>query len=205
MEIYFLTMTILTNFTFDINLVSCGILGGSTIFIVGSIIKNIWFTEDSSSINTIEPGLETPTTDTGIDTIRALSTNNPSPTIFRFQPDQLREIQSITDQLTHIDSSSTVNLHTSSRIIESWNNGVHTIVYPNSNVRVIENNINLIDLYNSGRLDQLSNTVWATTNNTSSIFTNSSPLLTNITEGVVNNAHVLTSNAELLGCAFPYF
>lgn len=65
----------------------------------------------------------------------------------------------------------------------------------------------IMDLYNSGRLEQLSNTVWASSSHTSSMIENvvASSMIENVTDIAVTNAHVLTSNASLLGCAFPYF
>ena len=69
-------MMLFNNFTLDINYISYGVFGISTCFIVGSIIKNIWFYPSDTQLT-----LETPTTDTGMDTIRALtsSTAQPSP------------------------------------------------------------------------------------------------------------------------------
>jgi hypothetical protein len=143
----------------SVNTASCIFLGGVTGFIVGSIIKNIWFT-DSPVYNYIE----TPTTDTGVDTFRALSSNIPSPTVHLFTGDELRTIQSVADDLAHFNSSSTINLQTSSKILETWEDGKHTIFYPNYNVTITETVTNATDLINTGRLDQLSNVAWASAN-----------------------------------------
>lgn len=89
-------MTLLTNlfnnFNLDFNTLSIGVIGGLTCFIGGIIVKNIWFT--NSSVNTT---VETPTIDSGMDTIRALSANinNPSPTLHHLTQDQLKSIQTV--------------------------------------------------------------------------------------------------------------
>lgn len=116
-------MMTLFNYTLDPNILSYGLLGGLTLFIGGSIIKNIWFTD--SNVDTI---IETPTTDTGVDTIRALSAdiNNPSPTLHYFTPEQLSTIQSSTDLNEWITNNNLVDV------------GVQT-----------EDQINLIDLLDS--------------------------------------------------------
>jgi len=177
-----LVTNLLNNLNLDFNSLSIGLLGGITCFIGGSIIKNIWFTD--LSVNTT---LETPTTESGVDTIRALSSNIPSPTVYfntqgepqvyHLTRDNLRSIQSVADQLANLNSSSTLNLHSSSRILESWDSGTHTVLYPEFNVEIIERTVNATDLLDAGKFDQLSNIVWANTQNSADILTSTAQLL----------------------------
>ena len=172
--------TNILNVNLDLSTLSFGVAGGLTCFIIGLTIKNIWFTNKSINSPTI---IETPTTDTGIDTIRALESNIPSPTtigepnVYQFTADQLRSMQSMGDQLANLNSSSTLNIHSSSRILESWDSGTHTILYPDLNVQMVENTTNLMDLVNAGRLDQLNNVFWASTPNTLDIINTTSQVL----------------------------
>jgi len=172
---------LLNNLNLDLNSLSIGLLGGLTCYIGGTIIKNIWFTD--YSVNTIE----TPTTESGIDTIKALSSNIPSPTVYfntqgepqvyHLTSDNLRSIQSVTDQLANLNSSSTLNLNSSSKILESWDSDTHRVLYPEFNVEIIERTVNVTDLFNVGKLDQLSNIVWANTQNSTDLLTNTAQLL----------------------------
>lgn len=72
-------MTLFINLSnsLDPNTLSIGFLGSLTCFIGYQIAKSILLSNNNSANIT----LETPTTDTGVDTIRALSSNIPSPTI----------------------------------------------------------------------------------------------------------------------------
>lgn len=159
---------LVNNLNLDFNTLSVGFLGGLTCFITGSIIKNIWFTD-----STVDTGLETPTTDSGVDTIRALSSNIPSPTInfhaqgdpsvYHFTHENLRSIQSAADQLANLNSSSTLNSHSTSRILETWEGGTHRIFYPDLNVEVVQRTENITDLANAGRFDQLSQVMGVST------------------------------------------
>ena len=84
----------LFNYSLDPNILLFGSITGLAIFMVGSTIKNIWFKDSSDNLI-----IGSPTTDSGVDTIRALSAdvNNPSPTLHYFTPEQLSTIQSSTD------------------------------------------------------------------------------------------------------------
>lgn len=90
-------MTLFLNL--DPNILSYGLLAGLTVYITGSIIKNIWFTD--YFVNTT---LETPTSDSGASTIRALTSDSlqPSPTLHHLSTRNLREIQDILDSTREI-------------------------------------------------------------------------------------------------------
>lgn len=90
----------LFNYISDPNILSYGLFGGLTCYIVGSIIKNIWFADSFASTT-----LETPTTESGMDTIRAFSNLNPSPTLHYFNPDQLRSMIDLTTEGSPVETS----------------------------------------------------------------------------------------------------
>lgn len=159
----------------DPNTLSIGFLGGLTCFIAGSIIKNIWFTDSPVNTN-IETNIETPTTDTGVDTIRALSNNIPSPTIHihhpnpdlaEFSAEELRTLQTISDQLAGLNSSSSFH----------FNIQLPPVTNLNLNIKVVEKTVNVVDLYNAGKLDELNNIVWASAQNSVDLVANTSQFI----------------------------
>ena len=106
-------MVLFNNFTFDINIVSYVLLGGTTCYIIGSIVKNIWFSpsDTQSYVETLSTGIQSPvetsSVDTGVNTIRAMSdyTIQPSPTLHYFTPDQLRSMMDLTTEGSPVETS----------------------------------------------------------------------------------------------------
>lgn len=85
---------ILFNHIFEVqDIMFYSVFIGSACFISGSFIKNIFFS------NKVETVIETPTTDSGVDTIRAITSDNlvPSPTLHHLTQGNLRHLQNILD------------------------------------------------------------------------------------------------------------
>ena len=93
----------------------------------------------------VETTLSTPTSDSGVDTIRALSADaiNPSPTLHYFTYEQLRSVQSMTNQLADLSSSPI-----------SSQNGTYV------NLNAINTDVNIMDLANAGKFDELAGYMW---------------------------------------------
>lgn len=174
-------MTLL-NYALDNGLLFYGAFASLGIAVTWSFVRQVFINPTSDATY-----IETPTTDTGVDTLRALSSNLPSPTVhlntqvepvaYQFSPDTLRSFQSITEQLSGLNSSSTLNLNSSSRILETWESGTHTIFFPEHNVKMVERTTNIMDLVNAENLDQLNNTAWVSAQNTAELVDLTSQIL----------------------------
>lgn len=72
--------------------------------------------------------------------------------------------------------------------------GVQTINTLNSNPLIIERTVNVMDLYNSQNLNQMSNVVWSSANHPTYL----SFITENSTSVIENTANVITSNPQLI-------
>jgi hypothetical protein len=133
-------MTIL-NYTLDNGLLFWGAFAGIGGAMTWSFLRQV-FIYPTSNTTTIE----TPTTDTGIETLRALSSNAPTPTAHYFPRDILGSVQS------QLDSGQIMTSHLDKGVQTLVNNlekGIQTIQRPDLIIDINSISQNLIDLNTS--------------------------------------------------------